>query len=193
MFTVFMWWLVAGPFFYHTYRQLRIVSEIHARHTQINLFRLRPLYSLSKLTAQTAAIISLIIYVAILAAPRLYSDPVVITSIVALGAVTAAIAIAPLWGIHRRLAGEKARVQNEASQRLEATLTEFDRRLDMGQTEGMSEMKAAIEGHILRQNFLDKIPTWPWSADTARLLATAVLLPLILYLTQRLVQWLLDL
>ena len=193
MVMVFMWWLVAGPFFYHTYRQLRIISEIHARHTQINLFRLRPLYSLSKLTAQTAAIISLILYVAILAAPRLYSDPLVITSIVALAIVTAAIAIVPLWGIHRQLAQEKTRVQNEASQRLEATLDEFDRRLDAGQNEGMLELKAAIEGHVLRQNFLDKIPTWPWSADTIRLLATAVLLPLVLYLTQRLVQWLLDL
>ncbi len=39
---------------------------------------------------------------------------------------------------------------------------------------------------------LEKMPTWPWQASTLRGLMTAVLLPLFLWLSQRLLERLLG-
>ncbi len=43
-----------GPFFYHTFRQLRLVNTITSNYIRISLFNLGPVQAFSKLTASTA-------------------------------------------------------------------------------------------------------------------------------------------
>jgi hypothetical protein len=45
-----LWWIF-GTFIYHTIHQLREINRIFTRHTRINLFRMKPLYAFSSVTA----------------------------------------------------------------------------------------------------------------------------------------------
>jgi hypothetical protein len=59
-------------YFYHTVRQLRMVSRIHASATDVNLFRLTPLYAFSGLTAQTGIGLLLMNYFGVLTDPATF-------------------------------------------------------------------------------------------------------------------------
>lgn len=189
MYVVYLvgWW-VAGAFFYHTIHQLRLINLIHTEHTRVDLFRMRPLYAFSRLTALTAASLTLTLYVDIAVQPGVLYDPrsVGIASIVVLLAV--ATFVWPLLGVHRLLVGEKERLLDENSQLLEAQVLELHQRLNSGNLEGMEKLNLAIASLEIEQNTLNRIPTWPWQPETVRLLISALLFPLGLWITQLVLQ-----
>lgn len=51
--------VAAGMVVYQTAHQLRMVNLVYTQYTNVNLYRLGPLYSLSTVTALTAAAISI--------------------------------------------------------------------------------------------------------------------------------------
>ncbi|NIV40362.1 MAG: hypothetical protein GWN58_66465, partial [Anaerolineae bacterium] len=55
------WWVVAA-FLYHTVHQLRAINFIYTHHTRVNLFKMRPLYGLSGVTALTGVSLTAITY-----------------------------------------------------------------------------------------------------------------------------------
>jgi hypothetical protein len=55
------WWVVAA-FLYHTIHQLRTINLIYTHHTRVNLFKMRPLYGLSGVTALTGVSLTAITY-----------------------------------------------------------------------------------------------------------------------------------
>ncbi|MGB3904338.1 MAG: hypothetical protein WBB22_05400 [Anaerolineae bacterium] len=71
---------------------------------------------------------------------------------------------------------------------LEARIVELHERLNSGNLEGMENLNLAIASLEIEQNALSRIPTWPWQPETVRLLITALLLPLGLWITQLVLQ-----
>jgi hypothetical protein len=61
------WW-ITGVFIYHTVRQLVIIHRIYTQDTQIDFYRLTPLYAFSHHTQRTAIGILLFVYLDFLAA-----------------------------------------------------------------------------------------------------------------------------
>jgi hypothetical protein len=181
------WW-IAGAFFYHTIHQLRLIDRIYTEHTRVDLFRMRPLYAFSRLTALTAASLTLTLYVDIAVQPGVLYDPAVIgiASIVVLLAV--ATFAWPLLGVHRLLVGEKERLLDQNSELLEAQVVELHQRLTSGSLEGVEKLNLAIASLEIEQNTLNSIPTWPWQPEVVRLLITALLFPLGLWITQLVLQ-----
>ena len=53
----------------------------------------------------------------------------------------------------------------------------------------MMDLNMAIASLEIEQKALSRIPTWPWQPETVRLLATALLLPLVLLLAQVILQF----
>lgn len=157
-------WCVMGVFFYHTVRQLRLVSRIYAQHARISIFEQGSLYAFSWLTARTALGLILNIY------------------------AWAAAFVWPLLGAHRLLMAEKERRRTALARRMDATIAMLQHRLDGGDLAEMTGLKDALESLVVAQNELDKIRTWPWQPGTLRGLATAVLLPLLLWLITRLLE-----
>jgi hypothetical protein len=182
--------LTVGPFIYHTVRQLWTISYIYTHYARINLFDLRPLYAFSKLAANTAVILILIVYVSGSTAPLASNDPAIIVTLIGPLILAAANFIWPLLGIHRLLAEEKDKILSEASRRMQATINDLDKRVDTGDLTNVEETKLALEALMMKQTVLEKIPTWPWSAETLRLMGTALLLPVVLYLAQVTINWL---
>ena len=179
-----IWGAAAGPFIYHAYHQLHIVNLIYTRHTAINLFHLRPLYAFSKLTARAALILIFLIYPAFLISPRVLADPVIWISCVGISLIAIWNFIGPLLGIHNFLIREKDHLLTQVSHRVEEACAKIDRHIDSGEFSYMEAMMATLETLVTRQKIIESIPTWPWSAETPRLIVTALLLPVVLYVTQ---------
>jgi hypothetical protein len=181
------WW-ISGAFFYHTIHQLRLINRIHTDLTRVDLFRIRPLYAFSRLTALTAASLTLTLYIDIAIQPGVLYDPRVIgmaSIIVVLAVVTF---VWPLLGVHRLLVEEKERLLAQNSQLLEAQVFELHQRLNSGNLEGMDKLNPAIASLQIEQNTLSRIPTWPWKPETVRLLITALLFPLGVWIAQLVLQ-----
>jgi hypothetical protein len=180
-------WLSWGAFIYHTIHQLRVINRIYTEHTRANLFRIRPLYAFSTVTALTAVSLTIPPY-AWLTLNQILFDPISIAITLPVAALGLVAFIWPLMGIHRLLLAEKTRVQSEVALRLEAMLAELHRRVDNMDLTEMGALNDAISSLETERNALKKVPTWPWQPETVRLLVTALALPLGLWLIQYILQ-----
>ncbi len=173
-----------GPFFYHTFRQLRLVNTITSNHVRIRLFDLGPVQAFSKLTASTAVGLVFGLYGWMLINPDLLADPISVGFLGAFSVLALAVFVWPLFGAHRLIEMEKQRALHEIDLRFEAIFSRFNDALggdDYGAIERLSGMIASLE---IQQRRIAAIPTWPWRPETARWALTAIALPLILTVLQ---------
>jgi hypothetical protein len=91
----------------------------------------------------------------------------------------------PLLGLHRRLVEEKTRQQVTVARDLASIFTELRRRVQANDLKNMEALNMAAAALAIEETRLEKVPTWPWSPETPRLLATAVLLPFVLWIIQQ--------
>ena len=175
-------------FLYHTWRQLRLASIIYERYTQVDLFRLGPLYAFSTLSAYTALGMLPIAYSLVFIVSELFRLLPInwFTAIFML--IAAFTFIRPLTGIHRLLAEEKERLLDESGQRLKTSIAELHRRVDSGDIADMDNLNKVMASLEIEQAALKRISTWPWQPETPRWLVAALLFPLLLWLLQRLLQ-----
>ena len=177
-------WIVYSPLLYHTIHQLGWVATIHARYTAADPYDIEPLYAFSGLTVRTALGLMVINYGWQFVFPTPLSN-IVSVVLTALFALLAAVVFAwPLWGVHRLLLEEKARLLTDCARRMKATFAEFRRRIDSGQIKGMDDLHKTMASLELEHSALTRIPTWPWQPGTIRGLAAALFLPILLWLIQ---------
>jgi hypothetical protein len=98
----------------------------------------------------------------------------------------------PLLGVHRLMEAEKKRLLDQNGQKMEAAIAETHRRLDAQELAGMENLKDALDNLVTEQTVVSKISTWPWQLGTVSVLATALFLPIILWIVQRLLDRLLG-
>lgn len=91
----------------------------------------------------------------------------------------------PLLGIHKILEREKVHLLRESSIRLEIAIKNLHARADAKDYAVMDGLNKLISSLTLEQTTLEKISTWPWKPETLRLFVTALLLPLLVFLSQR--------
>jgi hypothetical protein len=176
---------------YQTIRQLRMVARMYSLVEHVNVFHLEPLYSLSGLTAKTAAtwilLANLTLVINVLLDVGLEgADLSFWVSVLAVQISFACLAfILPLLGVHRRIQQDKQRVLEENSERLEMAYRELERRMAEGD---LAEMDAFQKGAMALMAFrkeIESISTWPWQPATFRGFLSAVLLPIFLFVIQQ--------
>ncbi len=178
------WWLL-GAFLYHTIHQLRLINHIYTQHTHINLFRMRPFYAFSSLSAFTAGSLTMIIYGWLIVNPTMdKSDPLILFWVFIFLISALVTFVWPQLGMHRLQVAEQDRLVDEAYLRLEATIAELHRQIDDGNLEEMEAMNFAISSLEIEVMTLKRIRTWPWEPETLQLLVTALALPLGLWIIQ---------
>ncbi len=188
-----------GIFIYHTLSQLRWISRIHKAATRVNLFQLRPLYSFSGLTARTAGILILVGFIIeqqTVSHGVLTSDPYALrmswlftlTSILVYSLLSVAVFFLPLLGLHNLLVREKERLQAETNSRLQAHIQELHQRIDDRKLKEADAMYFQLTSLTSERDILAKLPTWPWQPGTPNLILTAVLLPIILWIIQQVLE-----
>ncbi len=166
-------------FFYHTIRQLRMVSLIHASATDVNLFRLTPLYAFSILTAQSGISLLLLNYFSVLTDPATLVNPALITVVIAASLIAVALFLLPLRGMHGRIVAEKKRLRAAASARLEATIQQLYARVDSQDLAGVDRLNQLMRSLITTREIVEKIPTWPWEPGTLVGFISVFLLPFV--------------
>jgi hypothetical protein len=186
-------WALAGLFIYHTIHQLRIVTDIYAHHTHINLFTLGPLYAFSRLTALTA-IAPIPAFLAD-SLGSLGSDPAPITpGTLALwlvfGLLSVGTFVLPLLGIHRLLAAAKAEAQLDLAARLQALLADLHQQVasHTATADATTATKNLLDSLLAEQGLLNRVSTWPWAPETPRAVATALLLPVLVLILSEIVK-----
>jgi hypothetical protein len=184
-------WPTMGVFVYHTVRQLNLIHHVYATATHVNLYRRWPLYAFSGLSARTAISLALIPYVGIITRPGVTEN---IGVLLLAGLLTVAgllIFVWPLLGIHRIMEAEKKRLLDENGRKLEAAIAETHKRWDAQDLAGMDDLKNTLDNLVTEQTVISKISTWPWQSGTVGVLATALLLPILLWIVQRILERLL--
>ncbi|MGA7730247.1 MAG: hypothetical protein WCD37_03130 [Chloroflexia bacterium] len=176
---------------YHSIRQLRMISRAYTSYARVDLFNLPPMHALSRLTARTAIGIALLTNAWSITNLLTASGEALSSSMIEFTIFSALIAIVfvvPLIGARRLLREAKARAKAEASQHLKATVAELYRRREAGDFGEMAGIKEAMEALQSHQARLDKISSWPWQAETLRGVATAILLPVVVWAITRILE-----
>ncbi|MEO8262928.1 MAG: hypothetical protein ABI566_10205 [Pseudolysinimonas sp.] len=182
--------LMMVMFGYHTIHQLRMISRIYTRHTEVSIFDTSPLYALSRVTAVTS--ISLLFFTYVYLA--FYGDWQINSpsNAILLGAilVTALLTfVLPLSGAHRLLVAAKRDRLSVVSRRLETATDALHAKTDAGQfTTAIAPITDAIDGLLKEREVVAKTKTWPWDPDAVRAVATAVILPILIWIATRVLE-----
>lgn len=178
-------------FFYFLWRMLRMTVHFYDRVERINIFHLQPLYAFSGLTSAVgiffvfAGVLSYLTNVVLNPTPQ-------VTGFVFFTLINLTLAvmafILPLGGIHRKLEAAKRREAAENDRRLEEAYRELHRRADRLELAGMSDFHHEIEALVEFRREIKALSTWPWGPGTLRNFITALLLPIVLWVIQQLLQ-----
>jgi len=183
-------------FIYHTIRQLRLVNTMYTMVESINIFNLRPLYSLSGLTSKTGIVwivfMNLFFIFNVVLGVGNYS-PSFIAPFLTVEMIFAVMAfVLPLWGIHTKIEKEKDRMLVGNSLRVEKAYRELERRMDENDLDDISGFQTGANGLITFRNEIAAVSTWPWQPRTFRGFLSAVFLPIFLWLIQQFLSTVMD-
>jgi hypothetical protein len=177
-----------GVVLYHTIRQLRLVYAINSSHIQVNIFQLRPVQAFSRLTASTALGLVFFFYGWILLNPELLADPAILVVSLLFTALAVLVFVWPLWGMHSLMVSEKEQALQEIEQQFEGLFNKFNHYVTSEDYDAAQELSSAIMSLEIQHNKVNDMPTWPWRSETARIVLTAVALPILLMIVQFFVQ-----
>jgi hypothetical protein len=166
---------------------LRVVNHILTEHTRISMFRVRALYAFSGITAVSAASLIVPGYVW-LAINHSLRDPTSIAIMLPFTGLALVTFVWPQLGVRRLLAEEKGRLLDALYVRFEAAIADLRQRVDNRETEEIDELTKVFTALEIEENALKEVSTWPWQPETVRFLVSALFLPLVLWLTQLVLQ-----
>jgi hypothetical protein len=94
----------------------------------------------------------------------------------------------PLVGAHNRLVAEKERMLSDTAQRIKSAIESLHRSVDAADWGNGEQLKETLTALDIEQKMLERIPTWPWQPETLRLLLSALFIPIMLLVTQFIIQ-----
>lgn len=180
--------LFGSAIYYHSIRQLNLVTRTVKMVKQFNLFRLDPVYAFSRVTSLIGVSWMVMLSLTLLTFPiQLVAGPTL-----AVWALQVALAIVafvyPLWFVHRRLDLEKRRLLAEFNLQVEATIAKLHRCLDEDDKGPVTQLKDAMLGLTAERDILNGIPTWPWRSGTLAGFLSAAVLPIVLFIIQFIIE-----
>ncbi len=171
--------------FYHTIRQLRLVSLIHSQATTVNLFQPQPLYAFSTLTLRTALALVLLSYYIVAVSSGASMGPATVGLLGINLSLSVALFTLPLYGMHTRLREEKNRMLSAVSGRIDGVFSSLHRALEEPVAGQIDTLNKGLTSLMVERELIVKSPTWPWSPGTVRAFASSALLPIALWLITR--------
>lgn len=177
-------------FGYHSVHQLRTISRIYTQHTDVSIFNAGPLYALSRVTAVTSISLLLFIYVYL----AFYGDWQINSPsnalLVGLILLTAVLTFAlPLSGAQRLLRSAKNARLSAIALRLESAADALHAKTDAAEfTDETDHIAGTIDGLIKERDVVTKAKTWPWEPGALRAVATAVILPIVIWIITRVLE-----
>ncbi len=177
----------------HDIRQLRLVSRLSAIAANVDIFKPAPLTALARLTAVTA--IGFLAFVAVYALTTSITVPTTqqsalpafVAEEIAMISLAVASFVLPLRVMHARLVEEKLELISAAQDRLKTTLERVHAAVAANDLSTADQLNKTLSSVLSEREVLAKLPTWPWSTGTFRGVASAVLLPVAIFVITRLI------
>ncbi len=167
--------------------QLRMVDRIHDRAVRVDVWHSKPLHAFSTLTAGTGVSVLLLAYYIASIRPDLLRQSLVIEMAVGV-MVPIAIAsfVAPLYGMHLRLAQEKDRMLAAVALRLHKVVTLIHDRVDRDVLDDADALNKHLDSLAREREALTRASTWPWESATVTGFVSALVAPAVLWLVRQL-------
>lgn len=180
------WWTVGGVIHWLLH-YFRTSSRLYQNSTA-DLLQPQGLYTFSTLSLRVVVGATLLNYAYVYFAPKqsLQLGDYLACALIELVAVAAFVL--PAWGIHRMLLQEKLRLHDQVHARIERLVTQLYLEIDLGSYQQMGSINQALVALQTEHALVERTSTWPWPSESPRLLATAILVPLLLWLAQRLLE-----
>jgi len=167
--------------FFRSFRQIRMINQLHKQATNINLMKLEPVHAFSALTSRTGIGVFLIV----LAGFFLNSSSALDTSwgitthvLTALLAIT--IFIAPVIGIRRHLIEKKTAELYRMEDLFQVANANLHEKVNQGDFENLSGIQTALSLLGQERDRIKSVSTWPWNTGTIRGFASTLMLPIFL-------------
>jgi hypothetical protein len=175
---------ITGVLLISILRQLWAVSALH-RLAVVDVFDPGPAHAFARLTSATA--IGIVLYTAlVLADPAAASDTILFAAQAgALLLVAAAAFGLPLRGMHARLAAEKATLLRAVNGRIKVTSGRVHAAVDADERPAGAGLHDTFASLIAERELIGKLSTWPWSAGTIRGVASALIVPIVVWMITR--------
>lgn len=183
-------WIVtaaaAGIFIAQDVRQLRAIGRLSRAAPSIDIFDSTATNAFSRLTAVSSVTILLMVAFFVLTerdVPVAY-----IGMLAALAAVAIATFVLPLRAMHERLENEKQRLMNGSTERLKSVMGHLDAAVRQGDLSRADQLDKMLSAVLAERDVLARLHTWPWSETTFRGFASALLLPIVIFLITRTIE-----
>jgi len=174
--------------YYHSIRQLWLVSRTVKMVKRFNLFRLGPVYAFSRLTSQTGISWMFLLGLTLLLFPLDLAKGLTVAILVFQVMMALVAFVLPLRFVYHHLVLEKRRLLGELNQQIELTVKRLHLSLDKDEVDGASQIGNALMGLNSEREILMDISTWPWRTGTLTAFLSAIFLPIVLLLIQIVIQ-----
>lgn len=182
---------IAGAGVYHVAHQLRTVNEIFRENARIDPLAPEPLYALASIPVRTALVVMVLPWVFLVTTPSVFDSGLLIAYLV-LGLVLAILLfVVPLWDAHLLLQRAKRTLLRDLGLELDRVIRELTGacRADREDPTGaVARHRASLEALRTARDVVRGVPTWPWSPEAPRVLGSAIVLPVAVYLIQRIIE-----
>ncbi len=175
---------VGSVIYYHTVRQLRLVSRTVQMVSQFDLFQLDPAYSFSVLTSRTGISWVVLLTLSLLMLPLELGGMTELSYLILQIALALGAFLLPLRFVNRRLVLEKRGQLAELDQRTKATLVRLHQQIDENDLQEVPKLNDVLKGLTTEREILAKIPTWPWRPGLFAGFLSVVVVPIVLFLLQ---------
>jgi len=167
-------------------RQLWMVDLVYGLAERVNLFRVKPFYAFSGLTSRTGVSFLVLAYFIAAVRPDIVRDtPALQLLIVGMLPTAVACFVLPLYGMHLRLVAEKDRLLAEANGRFETLLARLHACVDGEILTDADKLAHQLSSVAAEREAISKLSAWPWEVATVTGFLTTLVLPVLLWLVQR--------
>lgn len=180
----FFGYMLAGPYLVAVFRLLRRVAELHRDAPRVDLLNPEPVRAFSSATAVVGVSLASIMVFSMVTDPETLENAGSLLLYAIVGGLAFASFIVPLWGMHRRLLGERTRMLSDAGGRLEATLARLYAHVDEDRP-GVSDVRDRLSALVAVRDLVAQQSTWPWRPETLRWFLSALIVPIIVWSVTR--------
>ncbi|HKJ27191.1 MAG TPA: hypothetical protein VJ965_06115 [Anaerolineales bacterium] len=177
--------LIIVPFNYtfacllgRSFRQIKMIGELHAQVTKINLMKLEPAHAFSKLTSRTGIGLFLIVLFGFFYNPNSINSSWSIFNYIGVVSISLVIFIVPVIGIRSKLQEQKRNELYRMEDLIRITNDSLHQKIENSNFDDLGGIQSALNMLTRERDQIESVSTWPWNPGTIRGFTSTLILPI---------------
>lgn len=176
---------VGIPLIIRQARQIALIKRLY-EELEVDIFNLRPVYVLSRYASLVSIIMLIMMYgLQSIVFPSFLFTPIGIFFQFLIVTSALCLFFFPLADVNRVMRRAKERMLSELNDDLKHVQQRVHRSVASKGLAKISDLRTAVSALKEEIEIVQKIRTWPWQTETLRNLLTPLLIPIFVYLVQR--------